>query len=126
MIFLPISPPLLFSWSGQTIAENSDLILEHVGINPTRDGVINILRQMGADIEVLNLRSVGGEQVADLRVRSADLRGVRIPPDQVPLAIDEFPALFIAAACADGETVLTGAAELRVGRVTAFRLWQTV
>lgn len=99
---------------GATIAENSDLILEHVGINPTRDGVINILRQMGADIEVLNLRSVGGEQVADLRVRSADLRGVRIPPDQVPLAIDEFPALFIAAACADGETVLTGAAELRV------------
>lgn len=99
---------------GATIAEGSDLLLEHVGINPTRDGIINILRLMGADIEVLNARSVGGEPVADLRVRSAKLRGVAIPPDQVPLAIDEFPVLFVAAACADGETVLTGAEELRV------------
>ncbi|MCB1752942.1 MAG: 3-phosphoshikimate 1-carboxyvinyltransferase [Gammaproteobacteria bacterium] len=99
---------------GATIAEKSDLLLEHVGINPTRNGVINILRLMGADIEVLNARDAGGEQVADLRVRSAKLRGVRIPHDQVPLAIDEFPVLFIAAACAEGETVLTGAEELRV------------
>ncbi|MCP4288923.1 MAG: 3-phosphoshikimate 1-carboxyvinyltransferase [Gammaproteobacteria bacterium] len=99
---------------GATIAEGSDLLLEHVGINPTRDGVINILRLMGADIEVLNERQAGGEPVADLRVRSAKLRGVTIPVDQVPLAIDEFPALFVAAACADGETVLTGAEELRV------------
>ena len=99
---------------GASIAEDSDLLLEHVGINPTRDGVITILRLMGADIEVLNPRSVGGEPVADLRVRSAKLRGVRIPPDQVPLAIDEFPVLFVAAACAEGETVLTGAEELRV------------
>ncbi len=99
---------------GASIAEGSDLLLEHVGINPTRGGVIAILRQMGADIEVLNEREVGGEPVADLRVRSAPLKGIRIPEDQVPLAIDEFPALFVAAACAEGETLLTGAAELRV------------
>ena len=99
---------------GASIAERSDLTLQHVGINPTRDGVITILRQMGADIEVLNQREAGGEPVADLRVRSAKLKGIRIPEDQVPLAIDEFPALFIAAACAEGETVLTGAEELRV------------
>lgn len=99
---------------GASIAEGSDLLLEHVGINPTRIGVINILRQMGADIEVLNERDAGGEPVADLRVRSSQLKGIRIPEEQVPLAIDEFPALFIAAACAEGETVLTGAEELRV------------
>lgn len=99
---------------GASIAPGSDLTLEHVGINPTRDGVINILRLMGADIEVLNHREVGGEPVADLRVRSAPLHGIRIPEDQVPLAIDEFPVLFVAAACAEGETVLTGAEELRV------------
>lgn len=99
---------------GASIAPDSDLTLEHVGMNPTRDGVITILRLMGADIEVSNERVVGGEPVADLRVRTAKLKGIRIPEDQVPLAIDEFPALFIAAACAEGETVLTGAEELRV------------
>ncbi|SDZ86388.1 bifunctional prephenate dehydrogenase/3-phosphoshikimate 1-carboxyvinyltransferase [Microbulbifer marinus] len=96
------------------IAPGSDVLLEHVGINPTRDGVINILRAMGADIELLNRREVGGEPVADIRVRYAPLKGISIPEDQVPLAIDEFPALFVAAACAEGETVLTGAEELRV------------
>lgn len=99
---------------GASIADGSELTLEHVGVNPTRTGVIHILRLMGADIEVFNEREVGGEPVADLRVRSAPLRGIRIPEDQVPLAIDEFPALFVAAACAEGETVLTGARELRV------------
>jgi len=99
---------------GASIAEGSDLLLEHVGMNPTRDGVITILRLMGADIEVLNAREVGGEPVADLRVRAAPLHGIRIPQDLVPLAIDEFPVLFVAAACATGETVLTGAEELRV------------
>jgi 3-phosphoshikimate 1-carboxyvinyltransferase len=99
---------------GASIAPGSDLTLEHVGMNPTRDGVITILRLMGADIEVSNERNVGGEPVADLRVRHAPLTGIRIPEDQVPLAIDEFPAIFIAAACAEGETVLTGAEELRV------------
>jgi 3-phosphoshikimate 1-carboxyvinyltransferase len=99
---------------GASIAEGSDLILRHVGMNPTRDGVITILRLMGADIEVLNEHEVGGEPVADLRVRSAALKGIRIPEELVPLAIDEFPALFVAAACAEGVTVLSGAEELRV------------
>ncbi len=99
---------------GASIAPNSDLYLEHVGINPTRIGVINILRQMGANIELLNEKEVGGEPVADLRVRYSPLKGIRIPEEQVPLAIDEFPALFVAAACAEGQTVLSGAAELRV------------
>lgn len=96
------------------ITPGSDLTLEHVGINPTRVGVINILKQMGADLELLNEREVGGEPVADIRIRYAPLKGIRVPEDQVPLAIDEFPALFIAAACAEGETVVTGAEELRV------------
>jgi 3-phosphoshikimate 1-carboxyvinyltransferase len=99
---------------GASIAPGSDLVLEHVGLNPTRTGVIEILRRMGADIQVGETRSVGGEPVAELRVRSAPLRGIRIPRDLVPLAIDEFPVLFVAAACAEGETVLEGAEELRV------------
>jgi 3-phosphoshikimate 1-carboxyvinyltransferase len=99
---------------GASIAPGSDLTLTDVGINPTRVGVINILRAMGADIELLRRRTAGGEPVADIRVRAAPLKGIRIPVDQVPLAIDEFPAIFIAAACAEGETVLTGAEELRV------------
>ncbi|SDX13619.1 bifunctional prephenate dehydrogenase/3-phosphoshikimate 1-carboxyvinyltransferase [Marinobacter mobilis] len=97
-----------------SIAQDSDLTLRHVGMNPTRVGVINILRLMGADIEIANERDIGGEPVADLRVRSANLKGIDIPEDQVPLAIDEFPVLFIAAACAEGETILRGAEELRV------------
>jgi len=99
---------------GAAISEGSELVLEHVGINPTRIGVINILKLMGADLAIENAREVGGEPVADLRIRGGKLNGIRIPEDQVPLAIDEFPALFIAAACARGETVLTGAHELRV------------
>ena len=99
---------------GASLAPGSDLVLEHVGVNPTRTGVIEILRLMGAQIEVLNPRLAGGEPVADLRVRHAPLHGIRIPEELVPLAIDEFPALFIAAAGAEGVTVLTGAEELRV------------
>jgi 3-phosphoshikimate 1-carboxyvinyltransferase len=99
---------------GASIAPGSDLTLEHVGVNPTRTGVLNILRLMGADLELSNQREVGGEPVADIRVRASRLRGIDIPRDEVPLAIDEFPALFVAAACAEGRTVLTGAAELRV------------
>lgn len=97
-----------------SIAPGSDITLEHVGINPTRIGIINILRLMGANLELLNEREVGGEPVADIRVRYAPLKGINIPEDQVPLAIDEFPAIFIAASCAQGKTVLTGAEELRV------------
>jgi 3-phosphoshikimate 1-carboxyvinyltransferase len=85
-----------------------------VGINPTRVGVINILRLMGADIQLLNECKVGGEPVADLRVKGSKLKGIDIPLKDVPLAIDEFPVLFIAAACAEGRTVLRGAEELRV------------
>ncbi|MDX1573930.1 MAG: 3-phosphoshikimate 1-carboxyvinyltransferase [Methylophaga sp.] len=103
-----------FFMVGATIAPDSDITLQHVGINPTRIGIINILRQMGADISLSNERITGGEPVADIRVRYARLHGIHIPEDQVPLAIDEFPAIFIAAACAQGETVLTGAEELRV------------
>jgi len=103
-----------FFMVGASIAEGSDIVLEHVGINPTRIGVINILQQMDGDLTLHNEREVGGEPVADIRVRSAQLKGIRIPEDQVALAIDEFPALFVAAACAEGETVLTGARELRV------------
>ena len=99
---------------GASIAPGSDLLLEHVGVNPTRTGVLEILKLMGADIEISHRREVGGEPVADLRVRSAPLRGIDIPRAQVPLAIDEFPVLFIAAACAQGRTLLTGAEELRV------------
>ena len=99
---------------GASIAPGSDLTLEHVGVNPTRDGVIRILRAMGADIEIMNQRLVGGEPVADLRVRHAPLHGIEIPVEEVPLAIDELPAVLIAAACAEGMTVLSGAEELRV------------
>jgi 3-phosphoshikimate 1-carboxyvinyltransferase len=99
---------------GASIAPGSDLTLTQVGMNPTRIGVINILRMMGADITVERPRELGGEPVADLRVRAANLRGIAIPEEQVPLAIDEFPALCIAAACADGTTRVQGAAELRV------------
>jgi 3-phosphoshikimate 1-carboxyvinyltransferase len=73
-----------------------------------------ILQLMGANIELLNQRTVGGEPVADIRVRSAALKGIAIPEEFVALAIDEFPVLFVAAACAEGTTILTDAKELRV------------
>ena len=97
-----------------SIAPGSDITLQHVGVNPTRTGVISILRSMGADITLGNEREAGGEPVADIRVRYAGLKGVVVDQKQVPLAIDEFPALFVAAACAQGTTVLAGAEELRV------------
>ena len=103
-----------FFMVGAAIAEGSDITLERVGINPTRTGVIDILRHMGADIQLLKEHIAGGEPVADIRVRASRLHGIEIPEELVPLAIDEFPALFIAAACAEGRTVLTGAEELRV------------
>jgi len=103
-----------FFMVGASIAVGADITLEHVGINPTRTGVLDILKAMGADITLHNVREVGGEPVADIQVRHAPLQGIQIPKHLVPLAIDEFPVLFIAAACAEGETVLTGAEELRV------------
>lgn len=97
-----------------TLIEKSEIILTHVGVNPTRTGIIHILRRMGADISLDNERLVGDEPVADIRVRAAELKGIEIPIEQVPLAIDEFPIIFIAAASAEGKTILRGARELRV------------
>lgn len=99
---------------GACIADGSDIIIENVGINPNRDAVIHILRGMGADITSLDEKIVSGEPVADIRVRSSQLHGIDIPESLVPGAIDEFPAIMVAAACAKGKTRLTGAGELRV------------
>ncbi len=96
------------------ISQDSELTLTQVGINPTRTGIIDILKLMNADISLSNETHVGGEPVADIKIRSSNLRGIEIPEHLVPLAIDEFPVLFIAASCAKGRTVLTGAKELRV------------
>jgi 3-phosphoshikimate 1-carboxyvinyltransferase len=90
------------------------LTITGVGINPTRTGLLDILALMGADLRVVNHRSAGAEPVADIEVRPARLKGIHVPEHLVPLAIDEFPVLFVAAACAEGETVVTGAEELRV------------
>lgn len=96
-----------------SIVPDSQLLLEHVGVNPTRTGIIDILKLMGADIKLLNPRTVGGEPVADILVTYVGLKGVEITPELVPLAIDEFPIICIAAACAEGVTVISGAEELR-------------
>jgi 3-phosphoshikimate 1-carboxyvinyltransferase len=103
-----------FFMVGAAICPGSEVTLAHVGINPTRTGIVSILRAMGADIALLDERRQGGEPVADIRVRYAPLHGVAIPPEVVPAAIDEFPAIFVAAACAEGRTTLSGAEELRV------------
>jgi prephenate dehydrogenase/3-phosphoshikimate 1-carboxyvinyltransferase len=108
-----ISSAAFFLVAG-ALAAHDGLVLRNVGVNPTRTGIIDILRLMGADIRVENHRDSGGEPSADLVVRASALRGIRIPEALVPLAIDEFPVLFIAAAAAEGVTELTGAAELRV------------
>lgn len=97
-----------------TIIPGSDLLIRNVGVNPTRTGVIHILKDMGADITILNHRFYGEEPVADLRIKSAKLKGIIIDESMVPLAIDEFPILFIAASCAEGQTILHGARELRM------------
>ena len=99
---------------GSTISKDSRIEIKNVGINPTRTGILFILKQMGADIELKNERTIGGEPVADLVVQSAPLHGIHVDEKHVPLAIDEFPAILVAAACASGETVLSGAEELRV------------
>ncbi len=103
-----------FFMVGATIVPGSDVTLRQVGINPTRTGLMDVMRKMGADIEVLNQREEAGEPVGDLRVRSASLKGVTIGAELIPKAIDEFPVLCVAAAVADGDTVISGAEELRV------------
>ncbi len=97
-----------------TIIPDSELLLTHVGINPTRTGMLDVLREMGADIEVLHERLSGKEPVADLRVRSAGLRGISIGSEMIPRLIDEIPILAVAALFAEGETLIQGAEELRV------------
>jgi 3-phosphoshikimate 1-carboxyvinyltransferase len=97
-----------------SIVPDSDVTISSVGINPTRTGILTCLREMGARIELLNQRDQAGEPVADLRVRYAPLHGIRIGPAQIPETIDELPVLCLAAACAEGETIISGAAELRV------------
>jgi len=95
------------------LAARDGLLIENVGINPTRVGLLAILREMGANIELRNERSLGAEPVADVWVVESKLRGIAVAPELVPLAIDEFPILFIAAAAASGVTTVSGAEELR-------------
>ena len=99
---------------GATILPESDLIVERVGVNPTRTGVLEVLKRMGADIEVLNARDAAGEPIADVRVRFAPLHGIAIGQAVIPQTIDELPIVCIAAAFAEGTTVISGAQELRV------------
>ncbi|HAT1774006.1 3-phosphoshikimate 1-carboxyvinyltransferase [Legionella pneumophila] len=97
-----------------SITPGADVLIRNVGINPTRTGIIHILTEMGADIRILNQRAYGEEPVADLHIKYSQLKGIDIPASMVPLAIDEFPVIFIAAACAQGKTTLHGAKELRL------------
>ncbi len=108
------SSAAFFIVAGLIGAADGGLLIRHVGMNPTRTGLLGILRSMGARIEVQDARQAGAEPVADLLVLRSPLRGIAVPPALVPLSIDEFPALFIAAACAQGETHISGAEELRV------------
>jgi len=108
-----ISSAAFFLVAG-ALAGAPGLIVENVGVNPTRTGVLDILRLMGADLTVHPRGSAGAEPVADIELRASQLRGIAVPEQFVPLAIDELPVLFIAAAAASGETVFSGAAELRV------------
>ena len=106
------------------LVEGSDLIVENVGLNPTRAALFDVLRLMGGSIEELDRRDVGGEPVADLRVRHSLLTGIDVDPAVVPSMVDEFPILFVAAALAKGRTVTTGLEELRVkesDRISAMR-----
>jgi 3-phosphoshikimate 1-carboxyvinyltransferase len=96
------------------IVPGSDIVIENVLMNPTRTGLIDTLLEMGASIEILNRRDAGGEEVADLRVRHSELKGVTVPPARAPFMIDEYPILAIAASLAEGETVMDGLEELRV------------
>jgi 3-phosphoshikimate 1-carboxyvinyltransferase len=95
------------------LARDCEVVIKNVGVNPTRTGAIDILRDMGADIGLNNVRLFGEEPVADISVRSSELTGIAVDPARVSLAIDEFPMLFVAAACARGKTTFSGIGELR-------------
>ena len=96
------------------ISPDCEVVITNVGVNPTRTGALDILRDMGADIGLDNVRLFGEEPVADITVRSSELAGIDVDPARVSLAIDEFPMLFVAAACARGKTTFSGIGELRV------------
>lgn len=96
------------------IVPGSQLLIRNVGLNPTRAGLVHVLRQMGGDIAEVNPREVGGEPVADLLVKHSALKGIAVDPAVVPSMVDEFPVLFVAAALAEGTTVTKGLEELRV------------
>jgi len=96
------------------IVPGSEVVIENVGLNPSRTGLLTSLAEMGADIRFENRREAGGEPVADLRVRAGALTGVDVPPGRAPSMIDEYPILAVAAACARGRTIMRGLAELRV------------
>ena len=114
-IVVPGDPSSAAFWLvAASIVPGSDVVVENVGMNPTRNGIVTALRMMGADIAEIDSRIVGGEPVADLHVRHAPLRGIEVPPDLAPSMIDEYPALFVAAAFAQGRTVARRAEELRV------------
>src|ERR1700688_3408952 len=108
------SSAAFFIVAGLLGAAAAGLEIQNVGMNPTRTGLLDVLRAMGGHIEILNPRSSGTEPVADLLVRASALRGIQVSVELVLLAIDELPVLFVAAACAAGETTVTGAEELRV------------
>ena len=108
-----ISSAAFFLVAG-ALAAREPLIVRNVGVNPTRTGVLDILRLMGAQLRLFNERRAGDEPVADIEVRASELTGIEVPAALVPRAIDEFPVLFVAAACARGTTLVTGAEELRV------------
>ncbi|URW74380.1 3-phosphoshikimate 1-carboxyvinyltransferase [Sphingomonas donggukensis] len=114
-IVVPGDPSSAAFWLvAASVVPGSDVVIENVGLNPTRSGLVTALRMMGADITERDARSVGGEPVADLHVRHAALSAITVPHDLAPSMIDEYPALFVAAAFATGTTVARGAEELRV------------
>lgn len=114
-ITVPGDPSSAAFWMvAASIVPGSDIIIANVGMNPTRTGIITALKMMGADIVEQDARIVGGEPVADLRVRHAPLSSIEVPPDLAPSMIDEYPVLFVAAAFAEGLTIARGAEELRV------------
>jgi 3-phosphoshikimate 1-carboxyvinyltransferase len=114
-ISVPGDPSSAAFWMvAASIVPGSEIVIMNVGLNPTRAGLMTALRLMGADIVEQDPRIVGGEPVADLRVRHAALSAIEVPPELAPSMIDEYPALFVAAACATGRTVARGAGELRV------------
>jgi 3-phosphoshikimate 1-carboxyvinyltransferase len=114
-IVVPSDPSsAAFTIVAALIVEGSDVTVENVLLNPTRAGLLDTLVEMGGDIAIVNRRSVGGEDVGDIRVRASKLKGVKVPPERAPSMIDEYPILAVAAAFAEGDTLMEGIGEMRV------------